>query len=227
MADHLRADARRNRERVLAAAQEAFAEAGLLVPLDEIARRAGVGAGTVYRHFATKEALFQEVVADRIRHIITEARSRSADADAGRAFYGFFAWVVERASFNHAVCDALEMEDGIGAFRDRCVEADFNDAFAVLLRRAQDAGAVRADVDFDDVRTLMAGCVGMERRRRVPGRMAALACDALRPSVTEPEQRNETCEICNAPLKPATTGRPARYCGSACRQKAHRRRKTG
>ncbi|MFD6451097.1 helix-turn-helix domain-containing protein, partial [Nocardia sp. NPDC060220] len=58
----LRADARRNRERVLAAAQEAFAAEGISVPLDDIARRAGVGAGTVYRHFPTKEALFTAAI---------------------------------------------------------------------------------------------------------------------------------------------------------------------
>ena len=62
----MRADARRNRARVLEAARAVFAEEGLAVPLDEIAARAGVGAGTVYRHFPTKEALFEAVVTDRI-----------------------------------------------------------------------------------------------------------------------------------------------------------------
>ncbi|MFF5261600.1 TetR/AcrR family transcriptional regulator [Actinomadura viridis] len=220
-----RADARRNRERVLAAAREAFAREGLLVPLDEIARRAQVGAGTVYRHFPTKEALFREVVADRLEQIIAEGRSLAGADDPGEAFYGFFARVVEQASFNHAVCDALQMEAGIEGFREGGVERRFDAALAVLLRRAQEAGSVRAGVDFDDVRTLMAGCLAMERNRRVPGRMVALACDALRPSVTKPAVRNETCEICDGPLAPAATGRPARYCGPACRQKAHRRRR--
>ena len=66
----MRADAARNRARVLEVAYETFAADGLSVPIDEIARRAGVGAGTVYRHFATKEALFHAVVKDRMQHLV-------------------------------------------------------------------------------------------------------------------------------------------------------------
>ena len=68
----LRADAARNRARVLETAYETFAAEGLSVPIDEIARRAGVGAGTVYRHFPTKEDLFRAVVESRLRRIIAE-----------------------------------------------------------------------------------------------------------------------------------------------------------
>ena len=216
-----RADARRNRDRVLAAAQEAFAEEGILVPLDEIARRAGVGAGTVYRHFATKERLFAEVVTDRLEWLVDEARGLVDAGDPGEAFFGFFATVVERAAFNRAVCEALERHSGICPIR---VENDFDGLIGVLLRRAQAAGAVRPDVDTAEVRTLIAGSVAMERGRTRPGRMVELITDALRPSVTKPEVRNVTCEICNAPLPTSSTGRPARYCSPACRQKAHRRR---
>ena len=76
----LRADAARNREKVLRAAREAFAESGYGVPLDEIASRAGVGPGTVYRHFPSKEALFEAVVTARITDLVSDARAR-ADAD--------------------------------------------------------------------------------------------------------------------------------------------------
>ena len=85
----LRADARRNRDRVLEAARAAFGAEGSDVSLDEIARRAGVGAGTVYRHFATKEALFEAVVFDRIGELVEEARALSDDPDPGRAFSSF------------------------------------------------------------------------------------------------------------------------------------------
>src|ERR1700722_14720405 len=81
----LRADARRNRDRVLEAARAAFGAEGSGVSLDEIARRAGVGAGTVYRHFATKEALFEEVVFDRIEQLVEEARVLSDEPDPGLA----------------------------------------------------------------------------------------------------------------------------------------------
>ena len=71
----LRADARQNREKILRAAREAFAESGYDVPLDEIAVRAGVGPGTVYRHFPAKDALFQAVVAARIEDLLDDARA--------------------------------------------------------------------------------------------------------------------------------------------------------
>ena len=85
----LRADAARNREKVLRAAREAFAESGYGVPLDEIAARAGVGPGTVYRHFPAKEALFEAVVTARITDLVNEARVRADAADPGEAFFGF------------------------------------------------------------------------------------------------------------------------------------------
>ncbi|TDD62266.1 TetR/AcrR family transcriptional regulator [Actinomadura rubrisoli] len=240
-----RADARRNRERILQAALEAFAADGMLVPLDDIARRAGVGAGTVYRNFPTKEALFKAVVADRIHRIVDEAKALIDAEDPAEAFYGFLLWVVERAMFNHALCESITLDKSMGAFHHAGVDDEFNEALGGLLRRAQDAGAVRADVDVLDIRALLTGCMVMERGRRVtgpPGRMTVLACDALRPSpVTElPPLRNEThtvsrnetpagearCEVCGTALTTARTGRPARFCGANCRQKAHRRRAT-
>ncbi|MFB4312342.1 TetR/AcrR family transcriptional regulator [Actinomadura sp. GTD37] len=224
-----RADARRNRERILRAAFEAFAAEGRLVPLDDIARRAGVGAGTVYRNFPTKEVLFQAVVTARIASIVDEAKALGDAEDPAGAFYGFVTRVVDQAMFNHAVCDALSA--GQGGFDAGGMDEQFTAALDVLLRRAQDAGAVRPDVDIRDVRALTAGMMQMERLRRPdgrPGRMTSLACDALRP-VTK---RNETfvscddalCEWCGAPLTPAPTGRPARFCSASCRQKAHRRK---
>ncbi|MFC7761813.1 TetR/AcrR family transcriptional regulator [Catellatospora bangladeshensis] len=74
----LRADARRNRAKVLQVAYEVFAAEGLGVPIDEIARRAGVGAGTVYRHFPTKEALYRAIVVDRVEHLVATARELAA-----------------------------------------------------------------------------------------------------------------------------------------------------
>ncbi|NEA28077.1 TetR/AcrR family transcriptional regulator [Actinomadura bangladeshensis] len=236
-----RADARRNRERILEAACEAFAADGRLVPLDDIARRAGVGAGTVYRNFSTKEALFRAVVTDRIEAIVDEAVSLEGADDPAEAFYGFVVRVVDRAMFNHAVCDALAAD--LKGFDAGGVDARFTAALTHLLRRAQTAGAVRSDVDIQDVRALMTGAMYMERRRGPggsPGRMTSLICDALRPGAKliqdalRPETKrdetedpgNETrCEVCATPISPAATGRPARFCSASCRQKAHRRRK--
>ncbi|WP_242887875.1 TetR/AcrR family transcriptional regulator [Actinomadura litoris] len=231
-----RSDALRNRERIMQAALEAFAADGRLAPLDDIARRAGVGAGTVYRNFPTKEALFKAAIADRLEQVVEEAKSLADAEEPVETFYGFVMRVVERAMLNHALCEAIALDEGMSAFDDGGLDQAFTDVFGVLLARAQAAGGVREDVDVFDVRALLTGCLVMERRRRSsgpPGRMTALACDALRPACAESPlprnetrqtSRNETCEVCGIPLVAARTGRPARYCGAACRQKAHRRR---
>lgn len=227
----LRSDARRNRALVLQAARSAFEEQGLAVPLGEIARRAGVGAGTVYRHFPSKEALFRATVVDRVRLFTDTARELAHAEDPGRVFYRYLAAVVRLSVRNKGLCDALE-----GSFEPSPgVEADFRDALAVLLERAQQAGAVRKDASVGDVTALLMGCLSMEQRRgpgTAPGRMTALACDSLRPGrhVTKlpanpAPDRNETrCAVCGGPVAAARTGRPARYCAAACRQKAHRER---
>src|SRR4029079_11647392 len=90
----LRADAARNRARVLQVAYDTFASDGLAVPIDEIARRAGVGGGTVYRHFPTKEALFVAVVDDRLRWIIGSARDLLVAEGPGEALFAFLRQMV-------------------------------------------------------------------------------------------------------------------------------------
>jgi len=233
-----RADARRNRALVLQAARFAFEEQGLGVPLGEIARRAGVGAGTVYRHFSSKEALFRATIVDRIELFTDTARDLADVTDPGPVFFRFLASVVRLAARNKALCDALEAS-GTGRFEPSPgVGQDFDDALEVLLGRAQEAGAVRQDVGIADVRALLVGCLSMERARAgagaedgVRGRMTALMCEALRPEravtklAADPAKRNGSrCEVCGAALATARAGRPARYCGGACRQKAHRAR---
>src|SRR2546430_12455978 len=85
----LRADAARNRARVLEVAYDAFAAEGLAVPIDEIARRAGVGAGTVYRHFPAKEDLFRAVMIDRMERIVAEGRKLHQSGEPGEALFEF------------------------------------------------------------------------------------------------------------------------------------------
>ncbi|MGW1373314.1 TetR/AcrR family transcriptional regulator [Streptomyces sp. NPDC002446] len=233
-----RADARRNRALVLQAARYAFEEQGLGVPLGEIARRAGVGAGTVYRHFPSKEALFRATIVDRIELFTDTARDLIDVEDPGGVFFRFLSSVVRLASRNKALCDALK-EAGAGRFEPSPgVGRDFDAALEALLIRAQQAGAVRPDVGITDLRAMLVGCLSMEQARsaagpevEAPGRMTALMCEALRagPAVTklppEVEKRNESrCEVCGAVIGVARTGRPARYCGGACRQRAHRAR---
>src|SRR5689334_6744231 len=85
----LRADARRNRARVLEAAGAVFAAEGVGAPTEAVAKRAGVGIGTVFRHFPTKEALLAAVLVERMRGLAEHARAAVAEDDAGAALFGF------------------------------------------------------------------------------------------------------------------------------------------
>lgn len=179
----LRADARRNRARVLDAAAEAFATEGPAVPLDEIARRAGVGAGTVYRHFPTKEALLQAVLTDRLEALLAEARTALAAPEPGAAFFEYFDTMVASAEDKMDLADALARQgiDVMAATRD--VGSALKQALGELLRRAQEAGAVRTDVGIADLHAVVVGAVAAARSVAAgdAGRVTALVCDALRP----------------------------------------------
>lgn len=244
-----RSDAIRNRDKVLAAAEQALASGGTGVPLDEIARGAGVGAGTVYRHFPGKDALIEAVVASRLARMAAVARSFAARDDPGSAFFDFFAEMIEWIAFNKALVAALDRRTGIPAASG--LKREFQSALNELRTRAQRVGAIRGDVDDDDVTALMAGCVAMVATQDSADRMVALACDALRPAaacplpgpvtktttgasgrnVNRPPGSNEKkqgvddrCAVCGKSLPVPARGRPRRFCGDACRQKAHRLR---
>ncbi|MEV7093243.1 TetR/AcrR family transcriptional regulator [Amycolatopsis sp. NPDC051045] len=178
--EKMRADARRNRAKVLAAAEEAFALDGLAVPLDDIARLAGVGAGTVYRHFPSKEALFQAVVLERIGQFAEEARALATADRPGEVFFDYFVRVIKQASLNRAICDALA-ESGGHAFKAGAGE-EFRAALAELLARAQAAGAVRPDLDGDDLRALIVGCLAVERYAPGSRHLVRVVVDGLRAS---------------------------------------------
>lgn len=190
-----RADAVRNRARVLEAARAAFAAEGVAVPLDEIARRAGVGAGTVYRHFPTKEALFEAVIADQLAALAIDAEARLArsaaaeetgGADAGGEFFAFLASLVEDARHKADLAEALASA-GVGLRAETLAAGDrLTAGLAALLHRAQEAGAVRGDVDAADLHALVVGALAAERRRAsdqdaAPGKLARIICDGLRP----------------------------------------------
>ena len=181
VAPPMRADARRNRLRVLEAAEEVFAEQGLAVPLDEIARRAGVGAGTVYRHFPTKEALFEAVVAERVDLLMGDADVLLTADDPGAAFFEFFTRKIEQAALNKALVDALEVPNR-GRFRGDYM--DIGELVGRLLKRAQVAGAVRPDIDVEDVWALLVGCLRAKDQLTDPTRVGHLidvVADAMRP----------------------------------------------
>ncbi|OHV03850.1 TetR/AcrR family transcriptional regulator [Mycobacterium talmoniae] len=159
----LRADAARNRARVLETAYETFAAEGLSVPIDEIARRAGVGAGTVYRHFPTKEDLFRAVVENRLQQIVAEGRALLNEPAPGEALFTFLrSSALEWGAADRGLVEALA---GSGIDVDS-IAPHAEDAFfgllAELLATAQDAGTVRADIDVNHVKALMVGCQAMQ-----------------------------------------------------------------
>jgi len=159
----LRSDAARNRARLLDVAYEAFAAEGLAVPIDEIARRAGVGAGTVYRHFPTKEALFEAIVTNRMEQLVDHAHALTDERDPADALFAFLAMLVAEGAKDQGLVDALA---GVGVDFTQVavgVEQHFMGALGGLLARAQEAGAVRSDVDVRDVKTLLVGCQAMQR----------------------------------------------------------------
>ena len=187
----LRADARRNRDRVLEAARAAFGAEGSDASLDEIARRAGVGAGTVYRHFATKEALFEAVVFDRVGELVEEARALSDDPDPGRAFLSFIERLAREGALKRDLVEALAY-DGIHLqLGGEPILRALTDVLAELLHRAQRAGAVRSDIRVDDVVALLTGAAyaichsraDLEQTRR----LLAIMNDGLRADRTEEE----------------------------------------
>ena len=178
----VRADAARNRARVLEVAYETFAVDGLSVPIDEIARRAGVGAGTVYRHFPTKEALFQAVITDRMRHIIADGNALLESQLPGEALYTFMrSMVLQWGAADRGLVEALA---GVGIDVNDAVpeaEAEFMRLLADLLGAAQRAGTARQDVTVPEVKTLMVGCQAMQGyNAELADRVTELALDGLR-----------------------------------------------
>lgn len=148
--------------------------------LDEIAALAGVGPGTVYRHFPSKEELFEAVTAARLNDLIEDARGRAADADPGGAFFGFLGRFREEAAVKRDLNDAIAVAGSL--------QEDLHAAIDVLLRRAQAAGAVRLDIATADLLILLKGLL-RSVHDAAPGpadparteRLIAVVTDGLRP----------------------------------------------
>jgi AcrR family transcriptional regulator len=238
-----RSDARRNREVVLRTAVRLFAEEGLEVSLGRIAQRAGVGAGTVYRHFPTKEILLEAVLAEHLEDLTAASWRWTARAAPGDALFGFLIEMIERSAGRQHLCDALTADKGWPRATLSAAAQRFHQALDRLLGNAQQAGGIRADVRADDLAALAAGGAALcsAHRDRARGlHLVRLQLNGLRaPAVTKAAgfrdapspQRHETgarsvtyCAECGTKLLIRATGRPPRYCGPTCRQRARRRR---
>lgn len=154
----LRVDAERNLRRLLDAAAHAFAEHGLSASIDEIAKRAGVGKGTVFRRFPTKEHLIAAILSERLEDARGLAEGLLDATDAGEALHEFMEagarLQAEDRGFFEAVAQAELTEEEVLEGKRRLIEAT-----SALLRRAQEQGAVREDVTAEDVFMLTCGSV--------------------------------------------------------------------
>ncbi|WP_165975901.1 TetR/AcrR family transcriptional regulator [Actinomadura rubrisoli] len=143
-----RADARRNLERLVRAAREAAGEIGGEVTAHEIARRAGVGVGTFYRRVSTLEVLLEAVLAEVLGEIVAKGDEGLADPDPWAGFSGFASSYIR---LRNELCD---LNERLGGPLDHA-RAELRDRIRLLVERAQDAGAVRPDVTWQDIAFLL------------------------------------------------------------------------
>jgi AcrR family transcriptional regulator len=182
-----RVDARANRGRIMDAAEEVFGQGGESASTEEVARLAGVGIGTVFRHFPTKAALLEAVLVRRFERLTEQADALLGDADPGGAFLGFFGHLVADATAKIAITEALleaggDQSDGGGASR---ASDALRRAVGALLERAQQAGAVRGDVELPEVYALLVASSRAAARARLDeearARLLAVVFDGLAP----------------------------------------------
>ncbi|MBP2702518.1 TetR/AcrR family transcriptional regulator [Microbispora sp. RL4-1S] len=186
----MRADARHNRARVLEAAEVVLARDGLSASIRAIARHAGVGLGTIYRHFPTQEALYQAVIIERAQRLVAEADALTVADDPGRAFFEFFTRIVENSTRNKTLADILTRAGLDPKAGTADISRDMRDAVERLLVRAQEAGAVREDLRMPELLALLgAACMAAERNQwddELRTRTLTIVFDGLRPTGRHP-----------------------------------------
>jgi AcrR family transcriptional regulator len=161
-----RADAQRNRATILTTAEAMFAADGLAVSVDDIARRAKVGIGTLYRHFPTKDALVAAIVVDRIARVADCAEALLVERDAGEALYGLLARMVEEGAHKRDFIDALGGSAWLETAAVDKTKQRFRKALGKLLARAQEQGHVRDDVQPADLTALTRGILAGDAKTR-------------------------------------------------------------
>jgi AcrR family transcriptional regulator len=180
----LRADARRNREKLVAVARAAFSAADDTVPLEAIAREAGVGIGTLYRHFPTREALVEAVYAAELDDVTRSAPALLAQFPPETALR---AWMDRYAAFvatKRGMLDTLRTGWASGRIATPTTRERITAAIGTILRHGARAGSLRADVDPEDVTAMLLGVFLSTAASNAPeqtGRLLDLVVDALRP----------------------------------------------
>jgi AcrR family transcriptional regulator len=177
-----RADARRNYDKLVAAAREAFAEEGSDATLEEISKRAGVGIGTLYRHFPKREDLLEATYLGSVEEI-SAAAAKYAELPPWEALTGWLGEFVAFAATKRALVEEMfaYLDRDAPVFKG-CRGAIYG-AGEPLLQRAQAAGEVRDDVDISDVTKMISGIAGLPRTEPEQiERLVAIALDGLRPA---------------------------------------------
>jgi AcrR family transcriptional regulator len=192
----LRADARRNRERVISAAGVVFADQGRDAQMDDVARRAGVGVGTVYRHFPTKEALIEALAIDRFEKVVAVGKEALLNPDPWAAFEGAIWAGAELTASDRSFTEIVGELTGPMQLPER-LERDMRETYGELMRRAQAAGALRADLVFDDMPMFMCGIgLGARKTHACPDawkRHVAIVIDGLRAANATSELPTARC----------------------------------
>jgi AcrR family transcriptional regulator len=163
----MRADARANRERILAAADAVFGELGASASTEEVARRAGVGIATVFRHFPTKPELVEATLIRHFEALTDQARALATDGHEGGALRELVTALIDsggtKVTLANVLTDTGEFPDGV-----RAASVALRKAVGVVLRRAQAAGAARTDVTIDDLYFLLRGLAQASASQPVP-----------------------------------------------------------
>ncbi|MGF9693645.1 helix-turn-helix domain-containing protein [Rhizobium sp. 0TCS1.26] len=167
----LRADARRNRERILIAAEELFLERGVGVALEEVAKRANVGIGTLYRRFPTREELLAATSNERFLSVAATSRLRDPEHDPNTAIRAYLEDLALNTSIYRSFAASLGTVIQCGTPGCNAITAEGNR----LLRRAQEAGMIRREVTFDDfITVVIAISIALEKESSPKSRVAHL-----------------------------------------------------
>jgi len=191
----LRADARRNREKLVAVARAAFAAADGTIALEAIAREAGVGIGTLYRHFPTREALVEAVYAAELDDVATSAPALLAEFPPEVALR---AWMDRYAAFvatKRGMIDTLRTGWASGRIATATTRDRLSAAIATILAEGRRTGSLRADVTAEDVTTMLLGVFLSTAASNTPeqtARQLNLVLDALRPAAAGSPQPRTT-----------------------------------
>ena len=179
----LRADAQRNREHLVRTAAEAFASRQA-ISLDAIAKRAGLGSGTLYRHFPTREDLVEEVYRDQIRPLRDDARVLLETERPAPALHAWMHRFAEWAAERRGICEALVAMSATGRFGTGPVCDEVQQVLGMVLDAGARAGELRSDIDPVDVGGILVGVLsvaGAPEQRAQLDRMLTVVVDGLRP----------------------------------------------